>query len=225
MKKRSANKRKKISPFLMSLEFKVPVQTRSRDRVELILKTARDLIGEKGIDAVSMREIAQTAGIQIGSLYQYFPGKSTLLLTIMNQYYDSLYEETKKILGPVQTISELEIASEKAFKQFVSIFQKDPALANLWAGARAIPELVSEDNRDTYRNADLIVKTTLRCLPNLKESEIRPFALYFSHTIGMVIRFVREIDVEHGKAVLKETLEILKLKLREYEKLAKQKSK
>ncbi|TGL90659.1 TetR/AcrR family transcriptional regulator [Leptospira congkakensis] len=209
----------------MSLEFKIPVQTRSRERVELILKTARELIGEKGIDAVSMREIAQTAGIQIGSLYQYFPGKSALLLTIMNQYYNSLYEETKRILEPVRTIVELEVAAEIAFKQFISIFQKDPALANLWAGARAIPELVSEDNRDTYRNADLIIKTTLRCLPILKESEVRPFALYFSHTLGMVIRFVREIDLDHGKAVMKETLEILKLRLREFEKLAKQKSK
>lgn len=209
----------------MSLESKTPVQTRSRDRVELILKTARELIGERGIDSVSMREIAQTAGIQIGSLYQYFPGKSALLLSIMNQYYDSLYEETKRILDPVRTIKELEVAAEKAFKQFIDFFQKDPALANLWAGARAIPELVIEDNRDTYRNADLIIKTTIRCLPLLKESEVRPFALYFSHTTGMVIRFVKEIDSEHGKSVMKETLEILKLKLREYEKIAKLKSK
>ncbi|MCG6148759.1 TetR/AcrR family transcriptional regulator [Leptospira levettii] len=209
----------------MSSSMKVPVQNRSRERVEQILKTAKELIGEKGIDAVSMREIAQTAGIQIGSLYQYFPGKSTLLLSIMTEYYDFMFEETKRILDPVRTIEELEIASEKAFKQFVSVFQKDPALANLWAGARAIPELVIEDNRDTYRNADLMVRTMIRCLPNLKESELRPFALYFSHTLGMIVRFVREIDNEHGKAVLKETLDILKLKLREFDSLAKKKAK
>ncbi|TGK48143.1 TetR/AcrR family transcriptional regulator [Leptospira bouyouniensis] len=209
----------------MSLSLKIPVQTRSRERVNQILKTARELIGEKGIDAVSMREIAQTAGIQIGSLYQYFPGKNNLLLTIMTEYYDSIYEETKRILDPVRTFEELEIASEKAFKQFVSIFQKDPALANLWAGARAIPDLVSEDNRDTYRNAELMIRTMIRCLPNLKESELRPFALYYSHTLGMIVRFVREIDSEHGKAVLKETLDILKLKLREFDTLAKKKNK
>lgn len=208
----------------MSLESKIPVQTRSRDRVELILKTARELIGEKGIDSVSMREIAQTAGIQIGSLYQYFPGKSALLLSIMNQYYDSLYQETKRILDPVRTIKELEVAAEKAFKHFIDFFQKDPALANLWSGARAIPELIVEDNRDTYRNADLIIKTTLRCLPVLKESEVRPFALYFSHTTGMILRFAKEIDTDHGKAVIKESLEILRLRLREFEKNSKQRA-
>ncbi|EMY68713.1 TetR/AcrR family transcriptional regulator [Leptospira vanthielii] len=209
----------------MSLESKIPVQTRSRDRVELILKTARDLIGEKGIDSVSMREIAQTAGIQIGSLYQYFPGKSALLLSIMNQYYDSLYQETKRILDPVRTIKELEVAAEKAFKQFIDFFQKDPALANLWAGVRAIPELVVEDNRDTYRNANLIIRTTIRCLPVLKESEVRPFALYFSHTTGMILRFAKEIDTDHGKAVIKESLEILRIRLREFEKISKQRVK
>ncbi|PJZ82635.1 TetR family transcriptional regulator [Leptospira meyeri] len=225
MEKKKCKLRDENSSFRMGLELKIPVQSRSRDRVELILKTAKNLIGERGIDAVSMREIANTAGIQIGSLYQYFPGKSALLLTIMNQYYDSLYDETKRILEPVRTIEELEVAAEKAFKQFVSIFQKDPALANLWAGARAIPELVTEDNRDTFRSADLIVKTTVRCLPNLKETEVRPFALYFSHTVGMILRFVQEIDAENGKSVLKEALEILKLKLKEFEKMAKLKSK
>ncbi|EPG74929.1 transcriptional regulator, TetR family [Leptospira fainei serovar Hurstbridge str. BUT 6] len=200
---------------------RTPVQTRSRERVELILRTARDLIGEKGIDAVSMREIAQASGIQIGSLYQYFPGKNQLLLTIMNDYYDRLYEGTKSILEPVRNVSELEVAAETAFAQFIRFFQEDPALANLWAGARAIPELIIEDIRDTYRNAALFVKITLRCLPGLRESDVQPFALHFAHTIGSVIRFAAEIDPNHSKAVLHESRVILSLRLQALQELSK----
>ncbi len=204
----------------MKQGIRTPTQTRSRERVDLILRNARDLIGEKGIDAVSMREIAQVSGIQIGSLYQYFPGKNQLLLTIMNEYYDRLYRRTKELLEPVRTISELETAGKKALEQFINLFQTDPALANLWAGARAIPELVVEDVRDSYRNADLIVKTTLRCLTGLRESDIRPFALYFTHSIGSIISLASELNPEHGKAVVRECEEIVRLRLQSFKELS-----
>ncbi len=50
-----------------------PKQERSRERVEEILRVAMQLVGEKGIDGVTMREIAAAAGGPIASLYQYFP--------------------------------------------------------------------------------------------------------------------------------------------------------
>ncbi|TGL28563.1 TetR/AcrR family transcriptional regulator [Leptospira koniambonensis] len=200
---------------------RTPVQSRSKERLDLILRTAKELIGEKGIDAVSMREIAQSAGIQIGSLYQYFPGKNTLLLTIMRDYYDRIYAETKTLLDQVTNAEELEIAGEKAILQFAEFFRSDTALANLWAGARAIPELVSEDNLDTYRNAELIVKTTLRCLPGLKENDLKPFALFLSHTMGTIVRFAGEIEKKEGEEILKECQEIFRLRLKSLIDLSK----
>ncbi|TGL64517.1 TetR/AcrR family transcriptional regulator [Leptospira sarikeiensis] len=198
-----------------------PVQSRSRERLDLIIRTAKELIGERGIDAVSMREIAQSAGIQIGSLYQYFPGKNSLLLTIMRDYYDRIYAATKEILDQVNSAEELQTAGEEAIIQFAEFFQSDTALSNLWAGARAIPELVTEDNLDTYRNAELIVKTTSRCLPGLKENDIKPFALFLSHTLGTIVRFSGEIEKEQGKAVLKECQEIFRLRLKSLVDLSK----
>nr|WP_108929972.1 TetR/AcrR family transcriptional regulator [Leptospira johnsonii] len=204
----------------MDKKIRTPGQARSRQRVATIIETARQLIGEKGVDGVSMREIAQASGVQIGSLYQYFPGKSQLLLTIMQGYYDRLYDETRAILENVNTISELEFASEKALKKYIHTSQSDPALANLWAGLRAVPELVNEDNKDTYRNAELMMKTVIRCLGGLRESEVRPFALYFCHTIGYIIHFAAEINPEHGKAVIRESRKVLRLRLQAFQEIS-----
>lgn len=209
----------------MKQEPRIPVQSRSRERVDMILKTARDLIGKRGIDAVSMREIAQSARIQIGSLYQYFPGKNSLLLAIMREYYDRINEGTKTLLESVRNAEEFESLGEKALIQFAEFFQKDPALANLWAGARAVPELITEDNLDTHRNAELIVKTGLRCLPGLKENDLRPFALYTCHTMGTLVRFANELDSQQGKAVLEECRQILRLRLKSLVNLSKSRRK
>ncbi|EQA47304.1 transcriptional regulator, TetR family [Leptospira broomii serovar Hurstbridge str. 5399] len=204
----------------MKKKIRTPTQSRSRERVELILRTARDLIGKRGIDSVSMREIAQAAGVQIGSLYQYFPGKNQLLLTIMQEYYDRLYEGTKSLLERVRTISELEIAAEKALKQYIHLFQTDPALTNIWAGIRAVPELGIEDDKDTYRNAELMVKTAMRCFTGLRESDLRPFALYFSYSIGSITRLAAETNNEHNRGVIRECREVLHLRLEAFQKLS-----
>ncbi|MEI1276758.1 TetR/AcrR family transcriptional regulator [Leptospira venezuelensis] len=209
----------------MKKEFRAPVQSRSKERVELILNIAKKLIGERGIDSVSMREIANLAEVQIGSLYQYFGGKEAVLLAIMRQYYDLLYEQTKAILEPVRNIKELEIAAEKAMGQYVELFRNETALSNLWAGAQAMPELIAEDNKDSFRNADLIVKTTMRCLPGLKESDVKPFALYFSHTLGTIVRFSMEIDEKYANFVLNECKNILKLRLKSFQEISLKKEK
>lgn len=50
---------------------------------EAIRAAAVDLIAAHGFEAVTLRELARTVGIQAGSLYRYYPSKSDLLLTIM----------------------------------------------------------------------------------------------------------------------------------------------
>ena len=56
-----------------------PRQERSRQRVETILAVALELVVEQGAEALAMREVARRAGVQISSIYQYFPSKSSII--------------------------------------------------------------------------------------------------------------------------------------------------
>src|SRR5437868_13385994 len=66
---------------------RAPAQQRSRERLERILSAARMLMSEKGSDQVKMSEVAELAGIGIGSLYQYFPDKSAIIRTLAERYH------------------------------------------------------------------------------------------------------------------------------------------
>ena len=57
---------------------RAPSQQRSRERVERMLAAASALIAEQGSDAMRMGEVAERAGVSIGSLYQFFPTKPLL---------------------------------------------------------------------------------------------------------------------------------------------------
>jgi AcrR family transcriptional regulator len=54
-----------------------------------ILTSAIHLFRERGFDAATMRDIAEAAGVALGSAYYYFPGKEA----IVQAYYDEVQEQ------------------------------------------------------------------------------------------------------------------------------------
>lgn len=61
---------------------KRPLQERSRETVRVILEAAARIFEERGIAAATTDAIAERAGVSVGSLYQYFPNKESLLATL-----------------------------------------------------------------------------------------------------------------------------------------------
>lgn len=51
--------------------------------VEAILDAAARILEEGGVAALSTNVIAQKAGVSVGSLYQYFPGKDSILAELI----------------------------------------------------------------------------------------------------------------------------------------------
>lgn len=64
---------------------KLPSQARSRDLVDAMLTATARVLCEEGADALTTNRIAEVAGVSIGSLYQYFPGKEALLAGVLER--------------------------------------------------------------------------------------------------------------------------------------------
>lgn len=69
---------------------RVPLQARSRERVERILDAAEQEFAEAGYEAATTEAIAASAGASIGSLYQFFPNKKALFDAVAERYLDQL---------------------------------------------------------------------------------------------------------------------------------------
>ncbi|MBO0661601.1 TetR/AcrR family transcriptional regulator [Jiella sp. MQZ9-1] len=63
---------------------------RGRDTRSAIRKQALALFAERGYGAVSMRDIAEAAGIRQGAIYNHFAGKQDLLADLMISHLDRL---------------------------------------------------------------------------------------------------------------------------------------
>ncbi|HEX2925844.1 MAG TPA: TetR/AcrR family transcriptional regulator [Ruminiclostridium sp.] len=65
-----------------------PKQSRSIVMKDKILNSALQLFCEKGYYNTTTNEIAQRAGVSIGSLYSYFKDKDTVFLEVLDSYQD-----------------------------------------------------------------------------------------------------------------------------------------
>lgn len=64
---------------------KKPVQPRAVETYAWMLEAAAQILESQGIDAFNTNLVAERAGVSIGSLYQYFPGKDALLVALMQR--------------------------------------------------------------------------------------------------------------------------------------------
>ncbi len=71
---------------------KLPRQDRSRITVEAIIEATTHILVEEGYDKANTNRIAERAGISIGSLYQYFPNKESLVTALMEQHAQEMVE-------------------------------------------------------------------------------------------------------------------------------------
>jgi AcrR family transcriptional regulator len=63
-----------------------PRQARAQATVEAIIKATARVLIEEGYDHASTNRIAQAAGVSIGSLYQYFPSKESLVSALVDEH-------------------------------------------------------------------------------------------------------------------------------------------
>lgn len=79
---------------------KRPTQQRSRERVDLILRAAGELLVESGLESLSTNAIAARASIPIGSLYQFFRDKDEIIGELVQRASDDINAFAARDLQP-----------------------------------------------------------------------------------------------------------------------------
>jgi AcrR family transcriptional regulator len=75
-------------------------QERARRSYQALLDAAAELFAELGYDGVGTPEIAQKAGVSVGTFYRYFDDKHEVYLEIVRRSLVSAYQETLQSLTP-----------------------------------------------------------------------------------------------------------------------------
>lgn len=122
---------------------KSPVQERSKARVERILEAAAELIVRGGSDQLKMSEVAASAGISIGSLYQYFPEKAALIRMLAERINAGSRECIRVGLKDVTDLASLQSSFAALVDTYYAIVNERPVMRDIWSGMQADRQLLT----------------------------------------------------------------------------------
>lgn len=114
---------------------RVPRQERSRRRVEDLLDAAARLVVDRGVEALTTRDIAQAADVPVASLYQYFADKEDVLLALAQRDMDEMDTQVSVDLAAVGELSMATLVST-VMAAYVAVYRRRPAFVEIYLRGR-----------------------------------------------------------------------------------------
>jgi AcrR family transcriptional regulator len=188
---------------------RVPTQRRSRERMERILTVATDLIATQGSDALRMSELAERAGISIGSLYQYFPDKAAIIHTLADRFNAEGRRCVVDACAAVRTSRDLPVAFATIVSGYYAMFLAEPVMRDIWSGLQADPILRAMSAAEGMAIAELVLEAMVRAYPGADREAMAIAATLMMELTEATMRLAIGLPREMGDAVVERFQAIL----------------
>ena len=116
---------------------KPPQQARAQATVEVIIQAAERILDREGTRALTTNRLAEVAGVSIGSVYQYFPGKDAVIAVLVQRYVDDYHRLGANFFAMSRTLP-LDECARRGLGLYLRIMKERPTHL---AVARAVDEL------------------------------------------------------------------------------------
>lgn len=194
---------------------RVPVQARSKRRLESILEAAASLFATAGFEQTTMESIAEAADTSIGSLYQFFPNK----LAVFEAVADTCLERSRSAFdtlfaglaadGPQVPWEPLVDLSVDAF---AALNQQDPAFRATFVNFQLYGVYEERDVALARYFADRLAELLLTRAPQLDASKRAIVANTVVQTVSALLFVSERASAEERVGIMGET----KIMLRRY---------
>ncbi len=172
---------------------KTAKQQRSKAMVEAILEGAARVLVRMGYDKASTNKIAETAGVSIGSLYQYFPTKESIVAALIEKH---ILLETEQMQKKIQDLEneKAEIILQR-FVQFVmGLWGKNKTLRRVFI--EQVPQIGK--SKSVYQYEDKIGSQLYLVLLNSLNQKIpQDFELRSFIVTKSIMGVIRSATLQH----------------------------
>ena len=133
-----------------------------KDSREELLRAAKALFAREGFEGVSVKEIAEKAGVNVGLIAYYFGGKAGMYKECLTENGEQRLAATRRVLALANSLLEFELRLKLFSEEIVNSHLRDPELAAIVhreceRGGSQLPEVA-----DIFRTTYLLVFKTLQ---------------------------------------------------------------
>jgi AcrR family transcriptional regulator len=137
-------------------QLKRPSQARSIATFANILRASSEIIIERGVQGLNTNVVAERAGVNIGTVYHYFPDKTAILVELFRLDQERQSAPVMQKLREIADAPDLDQWTNDVVDLAMRLRNEDPATAQLRRAFRAVPELVDIDREETDKYLDFI---------------------------------------------------------------------
>ena len=146
---------------------KKPRQSRSRETVEVILRASAQVFSARGYAATTTNHIAARAGVSIGSLYEYFPGKDAILVALLEHHLAEAEAILSQLWLRIDTCQDMREVVRRFARAMFDVHAHDRALHRLLFEEAPLPRRTRQRLAAIEQEVTSRVEGYLRARPGI----------------------------------------------------------
>ena len=121
-----------------------PQQARSRARVQRLLEAADHVLATDGYGALTVRRLAEEAGVPVGTIYQFFTDKSAVVDALARRYIGEFDEMIELLVSDAESRTWDDVV-DTVLDAAIEMYRSRPGYLALWIGRHLSVELQQAD--------------------------------------------------------------------------------
>jgi len=150
------------------LDRRNPKQARALETVEIIFEATTRILQHDGLEGLNTNLIAERAGISIGTLYQYFPNKESILVAMARREIESSGKAVLKAIADGSAGPEADPARQ-AVRALIATFARQRKVRRILIDTLVAQGFGDELDQNLRKVVQVISGQTERFLPGRKE--------------------------------------------------------
>jgi len=139
-----------------------PASARGRKTLDRILEATTNLAAEVAFEAINTNLIAARAGVNIASLYKYFPNKQAIFLTLSERMVAAFHAEVKALVAQIDAGRPWREAVSDGVRLAARRRLDSPGNRAIRMALRIAPETHGLDAAESQANAEILAGLILR---------------------------------------------------------------
>lgn len=179
---------------------KRPAQERSRLKFDQLLRASRDLLLDVGFESFTCEEVAQRAGVPIGTLYQFFANKYVIVCELDRVDAVAVQDELKALAAQLPTLDWL-VLVDKLIDHVAELWRKDPSRRAVWHAVQSTPATRATAEVTERELAAEVARVLAPLTPGRPRERRRISAEVLVHVAYSMFNFSVRDGQEHAEAI------------------------
>jgi len=189
-----------------------PQQARSRERVQRVLEAADHLLATGGFSALTVRRLAEEAGVPVGSIYQFFVDKSGVVDALARRYIGE-FDEMIELLVADAEARRWDDVVDTVIDAAIGMYRSRPGYLALWIGRHLSPELLQADEANNAAIADGLRRILVAQHGLADDERLTRVCQVAVQTTDALLQLAFRLDPQGDEAILGELRRLQRLYL------------